>query len=197
METTEIEQIVESAEHDVESREKAERFRIENDGQATWAMKKLRTVLKQQQEQVAIAEHEMALIQQWIDDAKKRNEWTIRYFENLLGDYARRQREQGIKTVTTPYGKAATRMSDVKIACGNPDQFIAWAEQNLPQGVRIKKEVAVSVLKEAIKSGELNAVYESQQLLTNEGEVIPAILVVPPSVAVRIVTGKQIGRAHV
>jgi hypothetical protein len=188
MEQTEIDEIVESALHDETSREKAERFRIENDGQATWAMKKLRTVLKQQKEQLTIAEHEMALIQQWIDDVKRRNEWTVRYFENLLGDYARRQREQGVKTVTTPYGKVATRMSDVKIACSNPEEFIAWASENLPDGVRIKKEVAVSALKELIKSGALNAIYESQQLLTENGEVIPAINVVPPQVAVSIST---------
>lgn len=184
----EFEDLIGQAEEQPEVREKLEKWRIENDSQATWAMKKLREVLKKQDEQVAIAENEIAVIQQWLDAAKRRHEWTIRYFEGVLGDYARRQREQGVKTVSTPFGKVATRVTDWKIACADSEKFIVWAEANLPNCVRVKKEVAVSALKDAIKSGQLNPIAESQQLLTTEGEVIPAINVVPPQVAVSITT---------
>lgn len=171
-----------------ENEEQRERFRVENDSQATWAMKKLREVTKKRDEQLKIGDEEIALIRKWQEDIEYRHQYQIQYFEGLLHDYARRQREEGVKTVTTPYGKVATRIAEFKVSCHNPDEFLAWAEASLPQVVRVKKEMSVSAIKELVKSGVLITDFDSQKLVSAEGEVIPAIVVQPPQVAVTIST---------
>ena len=174
----------------LEDEEKRERFRIENDSQATWAMKKLREVLNKRHEQISIGEYEILMIKTWIEEVSGKYDYNIQYFEGLLKDYGRRQREEGVKTVTTPYGKIASRMAEFKINCANPDEFIEWAETALPQVVRVKKEMATSVIKELVKDGTLIADFESLKMITSDGEVMPAIVLVPPSLAVTITTEK-------
>ena len=171
-----------------ENEERRERFRVENDSQATWAMKKLREVVKKRDEQLDIACQEMAILQRWMDEVKTRHSYQVQYFEGLLGDYARRQREEGVKTVTTPYGKVATRMSEFKVNCGNPDEFFKWAREAMPQVIRTKEEIATSVIKELVKQGVLITDFDTLKMITSEGEVMPAIVLTPPQVAVTIST---------
>jgi len=171
-----------------ERREIVERFSIQNDSQATWAMKKLREVLKKQEEQLAITRNEISILERWMETVKDRHSYPVQYFEGVLSDYARRQREEGVKTVLTPYGKAATRISDFKINCSNPDEFLKWAKTYLPQAIRTKEELATSVLKELVKDGKLITDFEKLKMITSDGEVMPAIVLTAPSVTVTIST---------
>ena len=179
---------LEIAIHIPERREMFERFRVRNDSQATWAMKKLREVLKKQEEQLAIAKNEIAIMERWMESVRNKHSYAIQYFENVLGDYARTQREEGVKTVSTPYGKAATRLSEFKLNCANPVEFLNWARASLPEIIRTKEEMNVSAIKELVKEGKLITDFDKLKLITDNGEVMPAIVLTPPTVTVTITT---------
>lgn len=157
-----------------------ERFRIENDEQATWAMRKLTAARARLDEIAHIAEAEIQRIQAWAERESREPMRDVEYFEGVLTEYGITQRAEGRKTVSTPYGSIKSRMGQPKYTFLDKDQFIEWAKANHPDWVAVKEEPALSVIKAAT----------SEPVDPDTGEVIPGLTVDPASISYSIEVSK-------
>lgn len=159
-------------------------YRIPDDGAAGWALRKLADAEARIAEVTQIAQGEHDRIEAWHEQATKRPQADAAYFRGLLADYARRQREEGRKSIVLPYGKVSTRPAGGTIAATDNPAFIAWAEQAGRDDLihySAKPNLA------AIKAAGLIHTDEGA-VLTPQGEFVPGLRVVPESVSVTVTT---------
>lgn len=160
--------------------EDRERFKIQNDEQAVWAMRKLTSARKRLDEIAYIAEAEIQRIQAWAEHESREPMRDVDYFEGILVEYGRTQREQGRKSVSTPYGTIKSRMGQPKYTFIDKDEFLAWAKANHPTWVAVKEEPALSVIKSET-SGPVDE---------GTGEIIPGLVVDPATVSYSVEVSK-------
>lgn len=163
-----------------------ERWRIENDSQAAWAMRKLKAARDRQTEIAAIADAERARIQQWQEQASTAPHGDEMFFTGLLEQYVRRQREQeNRKSVSTPYGKVQSRETAPRIKVDDPDQATEWLAANgLDSCIKTRLTVALSnVSKEARL-----AVMDGKVVRIDTGEIVPGLAVTDGGISISIAT---------
>jgi len=154
-------------------REDRERFKIEDDSQATWAMRKAAAARARLDEIKAIAESEIDRIQHWAEQESRSPVRDLDYFEGILIEYARKQRAEGRKTVSTPYGAIKSRSGQTRFTFSDKAQFVEWAKANRPDWLVVKEEPSLS----ALRDSSLTAAADP-----DSGEVIPGLEVDPPTV---------------
>lgn len=150
-----------------------ERFKITDDSQATWAMRKAAAAKARLHDIQLIAESEIERIQHWAEKESREPMRDLDYFEGILIEYAMKQRAEGRKTVSTPYGAVKSRSGQAKYVFVDKEGFVAWAKQNHPDWIAVKEEPALSALRD---SNIVNAADPET------GEVIPGLEVQPPTV---------------
>lgn len=101
-------------------------FRVENDEQAAWAMRQFATACKKIEENEAILAKERLRWQAWIDEVNQPLARNAAYFEDLLKDYLRRERDNR-KSIKLPHGVIKSRAS-TRVEVG--EEFIEWAQKN-------------------------------------------------------------------
>jgi hypothetical protein len=154
-------------------REDRERFKIEDDSQATWAMRKAAATRARLTEIQSIADAEIERIQQWAEHESRVPMRDLDYFEGILIEYGRRQRAEGRKTVSTPYGAIKSRSGQTRFTFSDKAQFIEWAKVNRPDWLVVKEEPSLS----ALRDSSLTVAADP-----DSGEVIPGLDVEPPIV---------------
>jgi len=123
-------------------------FRVNDDGSAAWAIERLAEIRAEGRLKEAIAKEQLDRVAMWLDEQLKSLVTKGAYFENLLADYARRQREDADrKTISLPHGKVATRWSQPKFNI-NDEVFLPWATEFAPHLIRTKIEPSVSAMRE-------------------------------------------------
>lgn len=147
-----------------------ERFRIDNDEQAVWAMRKLAAARTRLDEIAYIAEAEIQRIQAWAEHESREPLRDVDYFEGILVEYGMQQRAEGRKSVSTPYGTIKSRAGQAKWSV-DADTFIEWAKQHRPDLVRVKEEPALSTMKEAL------SINGDSAFDPDSGEVVPGVIV--------------------
>lgn len=101
-------------------------FRVEDDSQATWAMKKLRERIIKIRENERIAKEQLDAVTDWLKDVNGTLGKECAYFEDLLTDYGRRERENR-KSIKLPWGTIKSRASTrVEV----DPEFVDWAQRN-------------------------------------------------------------------
>ncbi len=166
---------------DVEETER-ERFRVTDDGAATWAMKKAREAMQRLEEVRRIAEHEATLVEEWRFGQSTEPQREYDYFCGLLIEYAAGQRaEADRKSISTPWGTVKSRASADKWAV-DEDQLLPWAKANLPEAVKVKESISLTALKASA------ALTDDWVPVTTDGEMIPGVTVRPqgPSFTVEV-----------
>ncbi len=138
---------------DIQTEEEQEKelasFRIENDSQATWAMKKFKQLADKINENIDIANAEECRINEWLKDVNDKLENQANFFRAMLYDYMQRERDKrkSIKLIDgTIKSRAVTRV-DV-----STDEFVEWAQENDRDDLLIFKEPVPSLA--AIKKAE-------------------------------------------
>lgn len=154
-------------------RDDRERFKIEDDSQATWAMRKAAAARARLTEIQAIADAEIERIQQWAEHESRVPIRDLDYFEGILIEYGRQQRAEGRKTVSTPYGSIKSRSGQARFVFSDKAQFIEWARANRPEWLVVKEDVSLSALRDASITASADP---------ESGEVIPGLDVEPPTV---------------
>ena len=160
--------------------EAKQRFRVEDDGAAAWAMRKLRTIRSKQAENAQLYADELARLNLWLDEVNKPLDNDANYFESLLNDYAIRCRDNsddGRKSLNLPTGKVTTRLGGPRWEVDS-EPFLAWAKTNQPDLIRIKEEPNIQALKEFTVKDDV--------AITSDGEVIPGVRISYPEVSVTI-----------
>lgn len=156
----------------VNDEEQRERFRIYTDATATWAMKRLAAIRAKQRENIAIADAEMQRITDWIDAVNNPLGADASYFESLLADYGRRQRqEEDRKSINLIHGKIATRAGNPKWHI-NAEMLMPWLRANAPDLIKVKEEPSLTAIKETFAE----QVYDGR-VVTVAGEPVPGVTV--------------------
>lgn len=166
-------------EFEIEEAPIREAFTVDDDAKADWALRKLRSVRRKQEENQKIAEAEAQRVSEWLSKVNTALESDALYFEAILKPYALLQRSEGRKSVVLPHGTIKTTAGRPKVEVENPDEFIKWAEENNPALLRIKKEPDKKALSDLIT--------EDNRVISTEGEIIPAVKVLPAETGVSFV----------
>lgn len=152
-----------------------ERFKIEGDKQAAWAMRKLLALREKAAENEAIADAERTRIDLWLESVNGKFESDIGYFTGILIEYATSQRaEAERKTIETPYGSVKSRIGQPKYVYEQAE-LIEWASKAQPDLVRTKQEVDLTALKRLSTTPD-------GTVITEDGEIVPTVFVSPATI---------------
>ena len=157
-----------------------EAFIVDDLSKATWAMRKLRSVVAGLEANTEIAIAEKARIDFWLMEVNKSLIQEREYFENHLTMYLRKEREKDpeTKTISTPYGKITSRVTQAK---WEPmEELTDWLLNHKDTLVRIKYEVDKTELKKTYK------VDGTQVIDPTTGEVVPFIQIIPSDISYKV-----------
>jgi hypothetical protein len=118
---------------DAEIRERAERWRIQDDDGAEWSMRHL-VVYQQAVDDLARQRDDwMQRIDAWFSQASRGPLRSVEHFEALLSDYMRRLRlaDEDVKSRPLPSGRLTSTGTGGKAAVADNDAVVAWIEENL------------------------------------------------------------------
>lgn len=163
-----------------------ERFTIEDDSQAAWAMRKLRDLRRRQTEINDVVLTEVEAINEWAERQRGKLDRDLGHFENLLIEYATKQRQtQDRKSIELPTGRVTSRMSTESWSVSN--DFLKWAKDFAPELVRQKvteSPETVEVLKENLEF------VNGKVIKKGTGEIVEGIEVKTPTVNYKVETEK-------
>lgn len=153
-----------------------EQFVIDDDSKADWAMRKLASIRRKQAENEAIFSRELDRIQEWLLAVNNALEADAQWFESNLKPYALQQRSEGRKSVVLPHGTVKTTAGRPKVEVINEDELLKWATDSEPSVIRVKTEIDKKALNALIT--------ESGDVISTQGEIVPAVRVIEPTVNV-------------
>lgn len=159
-----------------QSPEERERFIVDDDQKAAWAMRKLRGIKAHQAANQAIANEEIARINEWLENANSSLDKDANYFTSLLISYAKYCRDHDDrKSVVLPHGKVTSRKGQDKWDV-DAETFLKWAAENRADLVRTKIEPNLSEAKKVLE------VVDHKVIDPKTGEVAQGISVYPSEI---------------
>lgn len=136
--------------------EQNEPFTITDDAKASWAMRKLQSIVTQQLANQAIADREILRCESWVASVNGKLQNQADHFRGLLYDYMRRQRENGRKSIDLPYGTIKSTARQPKVE--TDDEFVAWALKHAKDLLTFPPAPSpkpnLNEIKSRVKSGE-------------------------------------------
>lgn len=158
----------------------ADRFVIDDESKAQWALRKLRRLEQESKADTDAAHAEIDRIQQWLAEKVDARARQASFFLGLLREYheAELAADPSKKTIKLPAGT-------LKSLAGRPkwtvdaEAFLKWfdsdpqVQQERPELVRIKREPALSEIKAALVPKDDRAIYDGT------GEIVPGVTVEP------------------
>ena len=157
-----------------------EAFVVDDLTKATWAMRKLRSVVAGLEANAAIAKAEIERINLWLEEANKSLIQERAFFGAHLTAYLRKEREADpdTKSITTPYGKITSRTTQPK--WDTEEGLVDWLMNHNDTLIRVKYEVDKTELK---KSFEIAG---TQAIDPKTGEVVPFIQITPSDISYKV-----------
>lgn len=144
--------------------EMKERFKITSLESANWAFRKLKAINKNKMEVNLLADEEMKRIKKWQEKELSQYERSENFFNFLLEEYYRDQRELDPKfTLSTPYGKVSGRKQQSKWIYDD-EKLTKWLAENdgrfikvtyTPKKAELKKEYIINDDVVVTKDGEI------------------------------------------
>ncbi len=140
-----------------EDHEADEPWRITNDGEAAWALRKVRSARAERARIAGLAQEELDRISDWAsreDTGPARDE---AYFTAHLERYAREQRDAGRKRISTPHGTVTTRPGQMSLKVDDEAMVVEFLTQHAPHLVRSETRVSIPVAalkKEIVAEGQ-------------------------------------------
>jgi hypothetical protein len=169
----------------VEAEQEGGGFRITNDEEATWAMRKLLLYRNDQAAVVKIADAERQRIDSWVERRTAIANRRIDFFENILRQYASEQRTaEDRKTIDTPYGVIKSRQAAAKFVIHDKNEFLAWADTH--PDVTLYETVRKPLLSALNERATVEVTPTLGPVCVYEGEIVPGVFVEPASVNYRI-----------
>jgi hypothetical protein len=157
-----------------------DRFTVDNDAKAEWALRKLAALRSKITENSDLATAEIARVQEWLNHTTEKLNKDASYFEGMLTTYAISERNvNDRKTIELPHGKVKSRSVKAKVSVLNAEKFVEWARANNPDLIRIKETPNVSALSDFIIG---------TNVVTADGEIIPEVQVIPETINFNIET---------
>lgn len=144
----------ELAEYEVEPQE--EKFIVDSDERAAYAMRKLKAIVDRQLSNQRVADKEIERCEAWLRSVNGSLEYSANIYRQLLMDYIRREREAGRKSIPLPHGtlKSNARPATVEV----DDEFVDWAQVNARHLLKFPDapppKPVLKAVKEALEKGE-------------------------------------------
>lgn len=162
---------------ELENLEKSESFQVTNLETANWAFKKLEALKAKENEINEVAEKELDRIKQWQSQELKSIESDKEYFEYLVTDYYKREKEKDDKfKLSTPYGKVTSRAGSkvLEIQGGiNEQDIIDQLEQKgFTEFVKVSKKLNQADIKKGFYAAD------DGTLIDKNGEVLEGVKMV-------------------
>ena len=165
-----------------------EQFRIKDDAEAIWAMRKAKHFLDQIHANGKLADVERIRIDEWEERVNTRLGAEFDYFQAILIRYGREQRDaEGRKSIDTPFGVVKSRQGQPKWEVDS-DEFIAWARENSPDLVRVKEEPALAEMKKRFEISETATL--GVVAVSEDGQIVPGIRVTPVGISYTVEVSK-------
>lgn len=167
-------------EYEVEETPVKEAFVVDDLNKATWAMRKLRSVVAGLEANAEIAKAEKARIDAWLENANKSLLTEREFWEGHLTIYLRKQRQEddSIKSISTPYGKVTSRVTQPKWE--TMEELTDWLLNHNDSLVRVKYEVDKTELKKKYKVDGVQVIDPAT------GEVVPFIQIIPSDISYKV-----------
>jgi phage host-nuclease inhibitor protein Gam len=110
----------------------SDRFVIEDEAQAEWALRKLARYARDRQTKVDVAQAEKARIDAWLEDETGKLDRHADYFRSILADYMRRRHEDDpkVKTLSLPSGTLKARKGRPRVTVTDLDALEAWVDEH-------------------------------------------------------------------
>ena len=159
--------------------EQEERFVVDDDDKACWALQKVKELEDQVEEKENLAQRQIDQVNNWLDKEKSSLERKINNFNNMLFEYAQQLREEdpGMKTHSLPFGKLQFRKRRPKWQYG--DELLTEVKNRIPDAVRVKEDVDKRELKKIVKdSGQYKILDDGKVVDTETGEFLEGLKVV-------------------
>lgn len=155
-----------------------ERWRIDGDNTAAWAMRKAAALQARIDANTAIAEAEYERVQAWLAEVNRPIEHDLAFFTGHLENYARVQRlaDPERKTFRYPHGCVVSRKPPPTVEV-DEDVFVPWARGHAPELLKVDEVVKV-------KLATLKALQATDDgtVVTADGEPLPGVTSVQPEV---------------
>ena len=167
-------------EFEVEETPQREAFIVDDLNKATWAMRKVRSVIAGLEANAAIAKAEQERIALWLEEVNKPLLQERAFFENHLTAYLRKEREADpdVKSISTPYGKITSRVTQPKWE--TEEGLTDWLMTHNDMLIRVKYEVDKTELKKTYE------VAGDKAIDPKTGEVVPHIQIIPSDVSFKV-----------
>lgn len=153
---------------------KDEKFVVDNDHKANWALKKIRKLEEEKAKNKDFAEQEIAEIKEWLAAENKTLDNKIDFFEALLTEYALnlKEKDEEFKTKSLPAGKLQFRKQRAKWKYDQEQLLASVKEMGLDELVKTKQSVNKRELKKKIE------VKDGKAINAVTGEIIEGIQVI-------------------
>lgn len=146
-------------------------FQVTDISSATWAMRKLKASVEQDEELKKAAQAQIQDIQDWLDNKLKANEDSRSYLKGLVTDYLFKEREQDPKfRVETPYGTVSTRKNPAGVLWSDAKVLGSLKDQGLTDLIITEEKPDKKAIKKAFSFQNGKYVNEDGQVLEGTSE---------------------------
>ena len=163
--------------------EERERFQVKDKETAIWAVRKIKHLRDQQNENRILAAEEIDRIQAWEKGENDKLQGDIDFFENLLKDYHYMvlDADPKAKTIKLPHGQLQLRAQQPAFEKNN-DKLLAWIKKNGLSLIRVKEEADWGELKK-----QVDVTDDGTVIYKDTGEVVDGVTaeVRPPKFSVK------------
>jgi len=164
-----------------------QRFRIQNDNQADWALRKIARARQDMKEAEETAAMEIEKINRWLDGQRDESLRTERFFTALLQEYyePRFMTNPDKKTYKLPSGKVQRRTQQPQFDRDN-EALLAWLKQReMTDYIEVKETPKWGELKQQVQVVGEHVVIKDGPL---KGEIIDGVEVVHRPPTFRVIT---------
>ena len=149
-----------------------QRFQITDLSSLNWALRKLSTLDKRHNEDLALCNAEIHRITKWYEKQDASYQGNREFLEGLVKEFAKQQRTIDPKwKQKTPYGVVSFRKSK-KYDYGDEEKLVKYLTDNgMGEFVKVVKTPIKAELKKAL------SIKDGKAIFTSTGEILPEIVV--------------------
>ena len=150
-----------------------ERFAIESETEANWALRKIKQIEDQRKNNLELANAEIEKINSWKDQVNKQADNEVNHFQSLLDEYARKCRlaDPKFKSLKLPNGKIGFRKQQPKWNYDDQKLLEHLKANGHDELIRIKEEPDKTAIKKVFKLNQNSVIDPST------GEIVEGISV--------------------
>ena len=161
-------------EHIAEEVNDDDRFVIDSEEKADWALRKIKEAENEIEKAEYFAETQIRQIENWRIKQTDKHYESIEYFQSLLAEYLQNKRKEDpkLKSITLPTGNVGFRKRQPKWVYNDDVLLKALENENMNDLIRVKKELNKKAIKKEFK------VVDGNVINPETGQVIEGIQIV-------------------